>query len=108
MKSINTLGDDIYELVTTKEVAEGVDLEKCIDDFGENMKSLMRKEFTEKRDDTRKLRMSNIGREDRFLWNVYNDVDKVKTYSHTRTSSSSTDTSLKNYYCSLQELQVTR
>ena len=43
MKSIYTLVDDIYQLVTTKEVAEGVDLEKCIDDFGENMKSLMRK-----------------------------------------------------------------
>ena len=77
MKSIYTLVDDIYELVTTKEVAEGVDLEKCIDDFGENMKSLMRKEFTEKRDDTRKLRMSNIGREDRYLWNLYNDVEKL-------------------------------
>lgn len=77
MKSIYTLVDDIYQLVTTKEVAEGVDLEKCIDDFGENMKSLMRKEFTEKRDDTRKLRMSNIGREDRYLWNLYNDVEKL-------------------------------
>lgn len=77
MKSIYTLVDDIYKLVSTKEVAEGVDLDKCIDDFGENMKSLMRKEFTEKRDDTRKLRMSNIGREDRYLWNLYNDVDKL-------------------------------
>jgi hypothetical protein len=77
MKSIYTLVNDIYRLVETKEVAEGVDLDKCIDDFGENMKALMRKEFTEKRDDTRKLRMSNIGREDRYLWNLYNDVDKL-------------------------------
>jgi hypothetical protein len=36
----------------------------------------MRKEFGEKRNDNRKLRMSNIGREDRYLWNVYNDVEK--------------------------------
>jgi len=77
MKNIYTLVDDIYELVSTKEVAEGVDLEQCIDDFGENMKELMRKEFTEKRDDTRKLRMSNIGREDRYLWNLYNDVEQT-------------------------------
>ena len=36
----------------------------------------MRKEFKEVRNDSRKLRMSNIGRKDKFLWNVYNDVDK--------------------------------
>ena len=62
--------------MSTKEVAEGVDIESCIELFGENVKDLMRKEFTEVRDDSRKLRMSNIGRDERFLWNVYNDVDK--------------------------------
>ena len=76
MKSTYNLVSDIYKLVESKEVAEGVDIEACIDQFGEAVKVLMRQEFTEKRDDSRKLRMSNIGREDRFLWNVYNDVDK--------------------------------
>ena len=76
MKSVYTLVDDIYKLMETKEVAEGVDLEAAIDLFGENVKDLMRKEFGEKRSDNRKLRMSNIGREDRYLWNVYNDVEK--------------------------------
>jgi hypothetical protein len=76
MKSTYNLVSDIYKLVESKEVAEGVDIEACIDQFGEAVKVLMRQEFTEKRDDSRKLRMSNIGREDRYLWNVYNDVDK--------------------------------
>jgi hypothetical protein len=77
MKSIRTLIDDIYNLVETKEVSGDIDIEECIESFGENVKSLMRQEFTEERDNSRKLRMSNIGREDRYLWNVYNDVQKL-------------------------------
>lgn len=77
MKNIHTLIDDIYKLVETKEVSEDIDIEECIESFGENVKSLMRQEFTEERDNSRKLRMSNIGREDRYLWNVYNDVQKL-------------------------------
>ena len=76
MKNIYTLVDDIYNLVETKEVAEGVDIDACIEVFGESVKQLMRNEFTRKRDDSRKLRMSNIGRRDRYLWNVWNDVEK--------------------------------
>jgi len=74
MKNLYTLVDDIYKLVSTKEPTEGVDVEACIELFGENVKDLMRKEFTQERDG-RKLRMSNIGREDRYLWNLYNDVE---------------------------------
>jgi hypothetical protein len=77
MKNIYTLVKDIYDLVETKEVPEGVDIEECIEAFGEGVKRLMRHEFTQKRDDSRKLRMSNIGRSDRFLWNVWNDVEKM-------------------------------
>ena len=76
MKNIYTLVDDIYNLVETKEVAEGVDIDACIEVFGESVMQLMRNEFTRKRDDSRKLRMSNIGRRDRYLWNVWNDVEK--------------------------------
>ncbi len=76
MKTVNTLVSDIYKLVSTKDVPEDVDIDSCIEQFGEKVKDLMRQEFTQKRDDTRKLRMSNIGREDRFLWNVFNDVEK--------------------------------
>jgi len=76
MKNIYTLVNDIYELVETKQVPEGVDIEECIETFGEGVKQLMRNEFTKKRDESRKLRMSNIGRSDRYLWNVWNDVEK--------------------------------
>ena len=38
----------------------------------------MRQQFKEQRDDSRKLRMSNIGRKDRFLWNVYNEVETTE------------------------------
>ena len=76
MKNVYNLVSDIYKLVESKEVAEGVDIESCIEQFGENVKDLMRKEFTEVRDDSRKLRMSNIGREDRFLWNVLISLTK--------------------------------
>lgn len=70
--TIYTLVDDIYKLVSTKEVPEGVDVESAIDKFGENVKSLMRKEFMPEERDGRSLRMSNIGRDDRYLWNVVN------------------------------------
>ena len=77
MKNIYTLVDDIYKLVKTKRVAKDVDIDKCIDDFGESVKDLMRKEFVGRGPrDYRKLRMSNIGRRDRFLWNHYNNVQK--------------------------------
>jgi hypothetical protein len=55
MKNIHTLINDIYDLVETKEVPEGVDIEDCIEAFGEGVKyklgysnnnCLMRHEFT--------------------------------------------------------------
>ena len=72
-KTIHTLVDDIYRLMETKEAEESVDVEAEIELFGENMKSLMRTEFGRKRTtDRRTLRLSNIGRDDRVLWNVVN------------------------------------
>jgi len=76
MKNVYNLVSDIYQLMETKEVAEGVDFDACVEKFGENVKELMRNEFGGKKRDGRKLRMSNIGRDDRYLWNVYNDVEK--------------------------------
>lgn len=75
MKTIHTLVDDIYSLVKTKRPERGVDAEAEIENFGEAVKDLMRKEFTNRGGfDARKLRMSNIGRDDRYLWNHYNNV----------------------------------
>ena len=76
MKNIYNLVDDIYKVVSTKEVDEGVDIDAAIEQFGENVKNLMRQEFGEqKKRDNRTLRMSNIGREDRYLWNLFNEVE---------------------------------
>jgi len=72
--SIHTLIDDIYKVVASKDVPEGVDLEAEVERFGENCKRLMTNLFTEERDG-RKLRMSNIGRDDRYLWNAVNNPD---------------------------------
>ena len=84
-KTVNTLIDDIYDLVKFKSPDRSVDAEQIIDDFGEACKDLMRKEFTSRGNfDSRKLRMSNIGKTDRFLWNHYNNVGpKEKMQPHT-------------------------
>ena len=74
-KTTHTLVDDIYKLVKTKRPEQGVDAEAEIENFGEAVKDLMRKEFTNRGGfDARKLCMSNIGRDDRYLWNHYNNV----------------------------------
>ena len=85
MKTTNTLVDDIYNLVQYKSPDRSVDAEQIIDDFGEACKVLMRKEFTQRGSfDGRKLRMSNIGKTDRYLWNHYNNVGpKEKMQPHT-------------------------
>ena len=48
-----------------------VDVDKVIEDFGESMKSLLRDNVLKVREDKRTLRMSNIGRKERFLWYVH-------------------------------------
>jgi hypothetical protein len=61
----------------TKEAEESVDVEAEIERFGESMKALMRTEFSRERTaDKRTLRLSNIGRDDRVLWNVVNGTEK--------------------------------
>jgi len=74
-KSIDTLVDDIYEVMTTKRAADGVDLGMEVEHFGESIKKMMLDLFTEDRGQGRTLRMSNIGRKDRYLWNVENNPD---------------------------------
>ena len=87
-KSIHTLVDDVYRLMETKEAEESVDVEAEIEKFGEAMKSLMRTEFArDRKKDTRTLRLSNIGRDDRYLWNVANGTDtgeKIKPHTYVK------------------------
>lgn len=82
MKTVNTLVKDIYNLVKTKRVDNEVDAEAEIDRFGEAVKDLMRKEFISRGYDARKLRLSNVGRKDRFLWNHYRGLSKEPLESH--------------------------
>lgn len=87
-KTIHTVVDDIYRLMETKEADESVDVEAEIEKFGESMKSLMRTEFArDRKRDTRTLRLSNIGRDDRYLWNVVNGTetsDKIKPHTYVK------------------------
>jgi len=78
----DTLVDDIYKLMDTKVVAEGVDVEKVIQDYGENMKSILINNITAHEFDKRKLRMSNIGKKDRQLWYGYNGYKGEELQPH--------------------------
>ena len=80
----DTLVDDIYRMIDTKEIAEGVPVEQVINDFGENVKQILRNNITESTFDRRKLRMSNIGKKDRQLWYSYNGYKGEELMPHTR------------------------
>lgn len=82
-KTIHTLVEDIYNLVRTKRTPKEVDAEAEIERFGEAVKDMMRKEFVNRGWDARKLRLSNIGRNDRYLWNHYHGVPKERIQPHT-------------------------
>jgi hypothetical protein len=84
MKRVEDVVKDIYALMESKDADPSVDVEAEIDKFGEAVKELMRTEFgREKREDNRKLRLSNIGRTDRYLWNHVNGTGGEKLLPHT-------------------------
>jgi len=83
-KTTDNVVQDIYALMESKEADPSVDVESEIEKFGEGIKELMRTEFgRKKREDNRKLRLSNIGRTDRYLWNHFNGTDGEKLLPHT-------------------------
>lgn len=84
MKRVEDVVKDIYALMESKDADPSVDVEAEIDKFGEGVKALMRTEFgRKKREDNRKLRLSNIGRTDRYLWNHYNGTAGEELQPHT-------------------------
>jgi len=83
-KTTNTVVKDIYNLMDTKEVSEGVDIEKVLADFGENMKDILKTNITAHEFDRRRLRMSNIGKKDRQLWYSYNGYPGEELQPSTR------------------------
>ena len=61
-----------------------VDIDKEIETFGESIKELMRTEFKKDRPrDTRRLRLSSIGRTDKYLWNQYHGSEGEELQPHT-------------------------
>ena len=80
----DTLVDDIYRMIDTKEIPDSVPIEQVINDFGENVKQILRNNITESKFDKRKLRMSNIGKKDRQLWYSYNGYKGEELMPHTR------------------------
>ena len=83
-KTTDNLVADIYKLMESKDADPSVDVEAEIEKFGEGVKALMRTEFgRKKREDNRRLRLSNIGRTDRYLWNHFNGTEGEKILPHT-------------------------
>jgi hypothetical protein len=83
-KTTDTVVQDIYALMESKDADPSVDVEAEIEKFGESVKALMRTEFgRKKREDNRKLRLSNIGRTDRYLWNHFNGTEGEELQPHT-------------------------
>ena len=84
MKRVEDVVQDIYALMESRDADPSVDVEAEIEKFGESVKALMRTEFgRKKREDNRKLRLSNIGRTDRYLWNHYNGTEGEELQPHT-------------------------
>ena len=83
-KTTDNLVSDIYKMMVSKDADPSVDVEAEIEKFGEGVKALMRTEFgREKRKDNRKLRLSNIGRTDKYLWNHVNGTEGETIAPHT-------------------------
>jgi hypothetical protein len=83
-KTTDNVVADIYAMMESKNADPSVDVEAEIEKFGEGVKALMRTEFgREKREDNRRLRLSNIGRTDRYLWNHYNGTAGEELQPHT-------------------------
>ena len=83
-KTTDNVVADIYALMESKDADPSVDVEAEIEKFGESVKALMRTEFgRKKREDNRKIRLSNIGRTDRYLWNHFNGTEGEELQPHT-------------------------
>tara|TARA_S200002703_G_scaffold95463_2_gene82525 strand:- start:10208 stop:11089 length:882 start_codon:yes stop_codon:yes gene_type:complete len=80
----DTLVEDIYSLLSTKETSDEIDIEKNIELFGESVKELMRNQFlVDRNKDKRKLRMSLIGRPDKYIWNKYHETPSEELQPYT-------------------------
>jgi len=76
MKQVDTLVGDIYTLLETREVPEGVELDAICEQFGRDMAALLRSAVAEPDDDKRGLRLSAIGKPDRQIYHAVRSVAK--------------------------------
>jgi hypothetical protein len=81
-KKIYDLVPNIYKVLETQEAAEGVDVEEVLEDFAVSMKEMLRRVIT-KQEDKRTLRMSNIGKTDRYLWLLHRQYKQEAMQPHT-------------------------
>lgn len=73
MASVDTLIQDIYTLLETKEVPEGVNLEDVCERFGREVGQVLLGQL-QPETDKRGLRLSAIGRKDRQIYHAYHSV----------------------------------
>ena len=67
-KTVDTVVEDIYELIRNGKAAEGVDVDYAFQTFSKNMDELVLSRIFEERKDSTALRMSAIGKPDRQIW----------------------------------------
>jgi hypothetical protein len=67
-KTVETVVEDIYELMTTSKVSKGVDIDKAFKRFGDNVADVVFDSLFQDRGDTTRLRMSSVGKPDRQVW----------------------------------------
>jgi len=84
-KTLDTLVGDVYNLMKNRNVAEGVDVHKEIEHFGEAMKDIMKKEFLPNNGYSSRgnLRLSSIGKPDRQQWYSQRKFGGEKIQPHT-------------------------
>jgi len=73
MKTIDTLVNDIYTMLETKEFDDGVDTEDVCARFGEVCADILREQL-QNQDSVGRLRLSGLGKPDRQLYNAYHGV----------------------------------
>ena len=82
MKSIDTLVKDIYNLFNPDEISmDEKEIDKHINEFGDNIKEHLKASLFEKERDKSNLRLSAIGRPDRQIWYDVNLNDKAQPFT---------------------------
>ena len=82
MKSIDTLVEDIYNLFNSNEITmDEKEINKYINEFGDNIKEHLKSSLFEKERDKNSLRLSAIGRPDRQIWYDVNLNNKAQSFT---------------------------